>query len=79
MAESQAAEATILGGITVLDLSTFVTGGFCSGMLANLGAEIIKIEQPTGMRSGTRGRRSSTASHLTSGRSTTANAVSSWT
>jgi crotonobetainyl-CoA:carnitine CoA-transferase CaiB-like acyl-CoA transferase len=36
----------ILDGVTVLDLSTFVTGGFCSAMLANQGAEVVKVEQP---------------------------------
>jgi len=36
----------ILDGITVVDLSTFVTGGFCSAMLANQGAEVVKVEQP---------------------------------
>ncbi|WP_418280607.1 CaiB/BaiF CoA transferase family protein [Halorubrum sp. DTA98] len=36
----------ILDGVTVLDLSTFVTGGFCSAMLANQGADVVKVEQP---------------------------------
>ncbi|MFC5973610.1 CaiB/BaiF CoA transferase family protein [Halomarina salina] len=36
----------ILDGVTVLDLSTFVTGGFCSAMLANQGADVVKVERP---------------------------------
>ncbi|WP_418284256.1 CaiB/BaiF CoA transferase family protein [Halorubrum sp. DTA46] len=39
-------QTKILEGIKVVDLSTFVTGGFCSAMLANQGAEVIKVEQP---------------------------------
>lgn len=35
-----------LSGVQVLDLSTFVTGGFCSLMLAHLGACVLKVEPP---------------------------------
>jgi crotonobetainyl-CoA:carnitine CoA-transferase CaiB-like acyl-CoA transferase len=36
----------IFEDLLVVDLSTFVTGGFCSLMLANQGAEVIKVERP---------------------------------
>ena len=36
----------ILSDVTVLDLSTFVTGGFCTLMLANQGADVVKVERP---------------------------------
>ncbi|RKD88033.1 CaiB/BaiF CoA transferase family protein [Halopiger aswanensis] len=40
------ADSAILEDVTVVDLTTFVTGGFATLMLANQGAEVIKVERP---------------------------------
>ncbi len=37
-----------LAGLTVLDLSTIVSGGTATSMLADFGAEVIKVEHPKG-------------------------------
>ena len=37
-----------LAGVNVVDFSMFVPGPFCSSILADLGAEVIKVEAPRG-------------------------------
>ncbi|MFN8525415.1 MAG: CoA transferase [Chloroflexota bacterium] len=35
-----------LAGVRVLDMATFIAAPFCAGLLAEFGADVIKIEQP---------------------------------
>jgi crotonobetainyl-CoA:carnitine CoA-transferase CaiB-like acyl-CoA transferase len=36
-----------LAGVRVLDLTRLLPGGFLGGLLADLGAEVVKVEEPT--------------------------------
>ena len=37
-----------LDGVTVLDASQILAGPFCTMLLADMGANVIKVEKPTG-------------------------------
>lgn len=38
----------VLAGIRVLDFGRYIAGPFCAALLSDLGAEVIRIEQPSG-------------------------------
>ncbi|AMK26585.1 CoA transferase (plasmid) [Sphingobium sp. SJ10-10] len=48
MSDEQGGEGGVLSGIRVLEIGHFVAAPFCTRLLGDLGAEVIKIEPPQG-------------------------------
>ena len=40
--------ADVLDGIRVLDFGRYIAGPFCAGLLADLGADVIRVEKVRG-------------------------------
>ncbi|MTD47770.1 hypothetical protein GKE82_26620 [Conexibacter sp. W3-3-2] len=78
-----AVSALPLEGVRVLDLSRLLPGGFCSQLLADLGADVVKVEDTgagdyAGWRRPTTPARSPVRVRRSSWRSTATSARSSW-
>ena len=61
--------SSALAGITVLEICNVAAGPFCGMLLADMGADVIKVENPDGGDTRAAGRRSPTATARTSPRS----------
>ena len=46
MADVRSMEGPALAGVKVLELSSFVAGPFCAKLLADMGADVVKVEPP---------------------------------
>lgn len=45
---NQISPRPMLEDVRIVDLTTFLSGPFCTQVLADLGADVVKVEPPTG-------------------------------